>query len=273
MSARSHAKASAASRLLSLAAILVSASAAGAAEIHLEDGRVIEGEVISAAGAELVEIKASAGGMTAIQRFPASQVVKIVEGPTARQQALADIAKRRAALGAAGTADEWWSLALAASRAGDAVTARDLAAQVVARDRSHPEAHKLLGQVRSNGVWMRPNEVAVARGFVRHDGKWMSWEDRESAIALAANKRQEMDEARKRRIEQAREAANVAAAAASTGPIFGAYRSVPSSPSNVHVVYWPTCQPVQVVQAPQSGLTVQGAGGGSSFRWAFNWHL
>ncbi len=267
-----------------LTALLLAASCASAlsaAEVHLHDGRVIDGDVVSEPGADVIRVTVTAGTMTAIQSFPARDVARIVSGTSPRQQALADIAARRASLGSGGSAEEWWALAQAASRASETVAARELATQVVARDRGHAEARKMLGQVRHRGIWMRPNEVAIARGLIRHDGKWMGWDDREASIAAETRRRQEVEVARQQRIAQRREAAIAAATAASPGEV--AFGATPISDpyrtrlSNVRVVYWPTCAPVVVQPQPyhqHSGLEVHAAGGGgSSFRWAFDWHL
>src|SRR4051812_12569293 len=67
--------------------------------VTLDDGRVIEGEIVSAAGAAVLELKTASGGLVAVQRFDAVHVVKIERGPSARQQALSAIASERAALG------------------------------------------------------------------------------------------------------------------------------------------------------------------------------
>ncbi len=256
--------------------------------VKLDDGREIEGEILSAPDAAVIEVRVTIGGLTGVQRFEAKHVVSISHGPSPRQQAIAAINAKRVALAGSdggGSADEWWALASDARKSGDPMLAKDLAAIVVERDRQHPEARKLLGQVKQNGVWMRPREAAAARGELYFRGRWTSWTEKETILASEERARQEQEIERKRLMDQ--RAADNAAVASYQQPQanFGVYQSVPSYgyaggyssyPYAPRVVYWPSTY-AGYTQAsysscqPRSGLVVRAAGSSGSTSWSINW--
>src|SRR4051812_18720284 len=82
-------------------------------ELYLSDGRVIEGEIVSPAGAEVADIRVGAGGLVAIQHFPRQRVERVVYGVSARQTALGEVNQQIAALSkrSDATAAQWWELA------------------------------------------------------------------------------------------------------------------------------------------------------------------
>jgi len=258
-----------------LAAAVSLAADLAADEVRLADGRVLEGEVVSAPEADIVDLRTGSGSMVVVQHFPRRQVVGITYGTSPRQKALASLQDDRVRLGEDGTADEWWALAERARELGDSVAHRELAAETVARDRAHGPARKALGQIRQRGVWMKPHEAAVSRGEVLHQGRSMTWPEREAAVAQAARDRDIALARRSERDKEARERRIRAAAAAvayydppTVIPGYG----VSGPHRDCRVVYWPvvTGQTTTLVQGG-GGLTVNASGHGHGFNWGFTW--
>ncbi|GDY12696.1 hypothetical protein LBMAG53_15740 [Planctomycetota bacterium] len=157
-------------------------------EIHLADGRVVEGELARAADGGW-DLRQTQGSMSVVMRLKASDVVLVVPGPTANQKALTEVRSLRAKLADLGSAEDWWNLVQRARAAGDLTLGRELASQVLDRDRRHDGARRFLGYTLESGVWMRPHEAAAARGEVFHNGRWMAWSEREDLIAAETARR------------------------------------------------------------------------------------
>lgn len=75
--------------------------------------------------------------------------------------------------------------------------ANDLLRKVIALEPGHGEARKALGFEQVNGLWLEGDELRVAKGYVRHQGRWLK---KETAEAFRADDTQ-------LRIEQERGAA------------------------------------------------------------------
>jgi len=261
--------------------LLAAASMAFADEITLVDGRVLEGEVISDPDADVVDLRTTSGGMSVTQHFPKHQIAKITYGSTPRQQAVAAVAKARADLGEGGTAEQWFALVQQAKAIGDPILTRDLAGEVVARDRRHAEAHRLLGHVSYRGVWMRANEASLAQGLVVHDGRAITWREREELLARAEEERLLAQERRQQREADRRDRLLRAAAARAVtdGPGDSYYSNGYFSSSDYYYpyrsVYWqPGCAPVYAtpVYGGGSSISIGGSGGSGSFNWGFSWN-
>ncbi len=246
-----------------VALALAGLASVAADEVYLRDGRVLEGEVISAPEAAVVDLRAGSGTLVAISHFERSQVLRITYGVTAHEIALSQLRTRRAALGSGGEAEDWWALSQQARAAGDALMAKECAAEVMARDRDHAEAAKLLGLSRSHGIWMRANEVATARGEVLFRGRWMSWGEREQLLAEEARARaQELAELKAR--EDAR---RIAAAQANVEAGGGLAAETILQPGYSQPGYRQPYVPLYPVQ--QSGVSFGGTGAsfGRSLYW------
>ncbi len=257
-------------------------------EIHLADGRIIEGEVTSPPDATTVDVRSGAGSLVAVQHFDRAKVVRIVYKTSPRQARLAELVARRAALSADATADDCYRLAVQFRDQGDSVQAKELASEAVSRDRQHTDARKLLGLALYNGVWMRPNEIAVARGEVFFDGRWMPFGEREAILADQARRREDAVVARKA-LEERRRVAALAAASSELHPptrVGGStYAYVTGNPYIPYrAVFWPG------YNAPYGGggysggysygtswprpiVSINASGGGSHHAWDFHWNF
>jgi hypothetical protein len=248
-------------------------------EVYLSDGRILEGEIISPPDAPVLDLRSGDGNMVAIQHVDRSKVLRIVYGQTPRQQELAELRARRQELGEGGEAEDWWRLARRAKALEETVLFKELAFACVARDRDHAEARKALGMVRYNGVWMRPNEVIVARGAVLFRGQWMTWAEREALVNSEARRREELLAARKAR-EEARRAAAASATFSDLYPetIMDPYRS---GAGNYRSIYWPGLGGQGLNSGMTSGYTapyqptvsIQANGGGANHHWSFSWNF
>lgn len=269
-----------------LTTVILCATAAGlgwtsleADEVYLRDGRVLEGEVISAPEAAVVDLKAGSGTLVAIQHFDRALVQRVTYGVSAREQALVDLRIRRAALASGGEAADWWALSISAREFGDPIMAKECATETLARDPQHAEAAKVLGLTRHNGIWMRANEAAVARGEIYFRDRWVTWGQREAVLADEAKRHEEAMTEQKARDENRRIAAAQAAVEA------GANQPYPETSLNIqnyqtpyvplgggslyHSMYW------QNAYAPACGpfIGVHASGGGHNTSWSFSWGL
>lgn len=241
-------------------------------EITLQDGRVLEGDLLSEPGATEVVLRFRSGTMVAIQRFKADQVQSERRGLTPRQAALAALDARQAALGEAGEATAWWDLATAYRAQGEGAQAKACAQAVVARDPDHAEARALLGWVRHEDRWLRPAEAALARGDVWFRGRWTPVAERDAVLAEEARAATEAEaRAERRRAEDQAAEARRQARRLEEPPAwvaFGQVRPVPSillrDPHR-----W-ACTPA-VAPAPSApGLQVQAEGQHGNTRWSLD---
>ncbi len=262
--------------------VVLGGAQARADDVFMHDGRVLDGEVLSAPDEDPVRLRRGSGSLVVVQHIPRDQVAKVVFGTNQRQRDLAAIQSERTALSDSGDAAAWWSLAERAQDLGDPGLARELAVEVVARDRSHGDARRLLGMTLVKGVWMRSNEAAIATGQVLHQGRWVTWDERLAAIA-DQERRVEQAAARREAADERRAAR--ASARASTqlpyGPIdapsygygygsgFGAYNNPYLRRPNI--VTWPGCHSGSTSVSTGGGLTVAGSGSSGSSSWSFNW--
>ena len=281
-------------------AVLVTFLAFGSAqgdEIYLSDGRIIDGDVISSADADTVDIRVSSGNLVAVQHIPKAKVQRIDYGVSQRQLFINEINQQAAALAKRNdaTASEWWNLARQMQERGENASAKELATHVVQIDRQHLDARKLLGMSLSHGVWMRANEAATARGEVFSHGSWMTWAAQEQALADEVRRREEQVLARKDHDEQRRlarisaavAAENAANASASLYPetySSGYYRSsyhtlyggrfggIYTGYRQIYPMYpgYPTGRPPYC--GTGGGWHIGASGGGSSNAWVFHWN-
>lgn len=276
-------------RRLAALAIVISLHCAAGAEIRLLDGRVIEGEIVSDPGADIVDVKSQIGGMSVTQHIPRDRIASIDRAATPRQKAVAAIAADRAALRDGGSAEVWWALVERAREAGDLLLARDLAQQVVVRDRHHEAARRLLGMAKVRGVWMRSNEASLSRGEVIHHGRYVSWDERERQL-IDESKR--LEEARQRQEEAlaAMRARRYTAEGSAEYPPTLVPQSTYTYYEGPYHPYWRYGLPPRVSYWPGaygygahayggssyrsgSSVAVHGSGGGRNNSWSFSWRF
>ena len=148
---------------LSLLVVLI-APAASADEVHLRDGRVLDGQVVSRTSKRVV-LRRIYGEIS----FPASKVVKVVESPSIFDE----FDKRRSAL-KKDDIEGRLNLASWCKQHKLRREVRTLAEEVVARDSGNIQARRILGQRLIKGQWLSESAAMRKLGFVRRSGRWMS---------------------------------------------------------------------------------------------------
>ena len=133
-------------------------------DIHLQDGRVLKGRLISRGDGRVV-FERPYGKVV----FPASKVVKIVPGRSILHdyEELSSALKRDAVSGRLALAR--WCRAHRLDR-----QMKTELAKIVAVESDHAEARAMLGEEKVGDRWLSRREAMKARGFVRRDGRWMS---------------------------------------------------------------------------------------------------
>ena len=258
-----------------VAAVLVTSFLAPgfAAEIHLADGRILEGDIVSAPGEAETAIRTSDDGMVAVIRVPAAQVTQVKPGLTVREKALTALATKAAALTASGgDGASWWTLAQEAKTLKQNGTARKFAKETVRYEPNHAAARQFLGYELIDGKWLKGADASLAKGEVLFRNQWMSPAARDAILADEARAETDADLKRKRKLAElavAKQEAELAAARRQldTPPVentayFGTYTSTPT------IFYkqpgrWVenSCQPA----AP--ALQVQAQGQGNGYGW------
>lgn len=180
-----------------------------AAQITMHDGRVLEGEIISEPGSAVVDLRVDDGSMRMTMHLRRNQIRSIDFAPSADEVRAEELAGAYAAGLAADDVDILWQVVEGYRAIDRDIAADDAARAILDRDRHHEGAHRQLGHRLYQGVWMEPDELALAQGKVRYDGRWMSWAEVEAAQAEEAERLAARAE---RRAEQAERRAERAAA-------------------------------------------------------------
>jgi hypothetical protein len=164
---------------LPLLALLL-AAVARADVVHLKEGGTLEGKVV-AEDATTVTLDTRFGR----QVLDRSRIERIEKKATAEEE----LAEREAKL-KPGTPDEWFALAEFAGKRGLKKQRERLLDKVLALDADHEGANLARGRVRHEGKWMTPAERDAkvraadeaekrARGLVPVDGRWVTPEEKE----------------------------------------------------------------------------------------------
>jgi hypothetical protein len=267
-------------RLLPACAVLALCAALSGDEIHLADGSILDGEVVPSGDPAVVAVRFSAGGMSAVRRLPAAEVVQVAPGPSARQRSRDALAADERALATGGDAPAWMALAERARQLGDGTWARRLAEVALARDPQCAAAHRLFGRSLVDGRWLTTAEAARAAGKQWHDGRWMSPEEIAEQEAGRVRRHEERLAALQRRAELAeaerrtRQAESEAAASSSytyvSGVVVPGWRTGgwPVAPA-LPLLACP--RPAPLVLAPASGGSLTAAGRSSNAAWSLTW--
>lgn len=78
---------------------------------------------------------------------------------------------------------DYYELALWARDRGLKGRSDELLAKVLSLDPEHEAARKSLGYEKFQGQWLRGDELMVARGFIKHRGKWLQKDTVEQLLA------------------------------------------------------------------------------------------
>lgn len=269
-------------------------------EVRMRDGRVIDGEVLSEAGAAEVTVVTRAGGMSATLHLKSADVLAIRYGKSDQQKRIDAFQGKRTKLEAdpATTADAYWRLAEEAKSLGENVAFRELANRVLDVDADHPQARQALGYVLQDRRWMKPAEAAIARGEVYFRGRWMPAAQRDAVLVEERRVQDEAEakaaaarEQRLAELEMAKKEADLRAAqrAAEPAPPTVIYNTTYTPvPSILYGSYYNNGgwgggswgggygRPPSVVYPPApacggSSLQVQASGQGNGYNWAFGY--
>jgi hypothetical protein len=239
-------------RLIVVLTVGLIAAQARADDIHLRNGRVLRGQIVTQ-DAHGTVIQVGPGQIT----LPASQIERIETGLSPLQTF-----NERASRLAPEDIEDWVSLALWAQERGLLTQTRQAWGRVLQIRPDHPLANAGLGRVRHNGQWMSHDQSQRARGLVQHQGEWVSMAERDAALrskeALAEARRAEAEsQARIREAEARARAAEAEAAAAERaaswpGPYSpGVFGSVVGSGGYLGHGYRPYCPPRQPRREPR----------------------
>lgn len=238
-------------RGLVLGLVICLPAVARADEVYTRSGGHLTGEIVER-GPVTLTLDIGIGRV----ELPLAYVDRIVPG-----EAPITVYRQRARALGGDDAAGWLSLGRWAADNDLGAQAAEAYEQVVSREPDNAAAQRALGRVNVLGTWMTLEESYEARGLVRFDGRWVSPEEREAALAERAEThrraREEADEqARVRETEarlraaeaqariaeaQAREqeaqarAAEIQAAAFPV-PILPGYASAPYPPYEIGVV-------------------------------------
>jgi hypothetical protein len=189
--------------LLATALLTAGAIAARADTLTLRDGSVREGKIVGESE-DAYEFEIARGTLRAVVSIPKSEVTEVKRGASENERLLAEYARKRAAL-KEGDAEGWAELGLwCRKRVGLAVEADEAFRRAIAANPDHEAARRELGYVKVGDAWLTQDEVMLARGYVRHAGRWVTPEERSriETEALAARERTVEDLDREARIRR-----------------------------------------------------------------------
>jgi hypothetical protein len=185
-------------RVLFLGLALCLSALARADEVYTRSGGRLTGEIVERGPASLV-VDIGIGRI----ELPLSYVDRIVPG-----EAPITVYRQRARALRADDVEGWMSLGRWAQENDLSAQSAEAFERVVTQDPGHAAAQKALGRVNVDGAWMTVEESYEARGLVRFDGRWVSPDERDAALAerkeAARRAREEADEQSRVRDTEAR---------------------------------------------------------------------
>ncbi len=173
-------------RYFILPAVLAAGTSTWADEVVLRNGAVFSGVVRE--DGDRVVVQLDFGSMT-FKRIDVRSITRSDDPLKEFNQ------KLQAAQGAPGHYD----LAMWARDKGLTTKSNEVLKKVIALDPDHAEARKALGYEKVEGSWLEGDELKVARGFVKYNGRWLR---RETAERLLEDEKRVSVEADRRKIEQ-----------------------------------------------------------------------
>jgi predicted esterase len=148
---------------------LLAASGALADIVYLNTGGRVIGKIIERTSNEIVV--SSPNGL--IVTIPVDDIEEIEEGSAE------DIYKQQIGKIKADDADAHYKLGLWCKDVGLAKEAKKEFEKVIAIEPRYEEARWELGYQKAGGKWVSEDEMMKAKGFVKHEGRWVSKEDYE----------------------------------------------------------------------------------------------
>ncbi len=164
------------SRLMLFLVALAAAGAAIADEVYLKSGGKLSGKVVSRTETT-IEVEVGAGKIG----VPAASVLRIEEGRSPLQEY-----EERAGRLAAGDAEGWLALGEWASGQGLGTQAREANQRALSAAPGDPRANAAVGNTQVDGRWVSEEEGYRARGYVQHDGEWMTPAERDASLRADA---------------------------------------------------------------------------------------
>jgi hypothetical protein len=160
-----------------LAAVALSLPVLAAAdEVFLKNGGKLSGQIVSEDGQSVV-LDAGPGRVT----LAAANVSRIERGQTALSKY-----RERAGRLAAGDVQGWLELGFWAQERDLATQAQEAFERVQRLDPQNAAANAALGRVQMNGRYMSLEDSYRERGYVHHDGEWMTPAEHEARLRAAA---------------------------------------------------------------------------------------
>jgi len=148
--------------------------------VHLTNGGTIEGKVTQRDGKVIIE---QPNGVIVI---PASRVERIERKPCDLE--IFEDLRARVDVKAPGAADRFVELARWCQQHKMENQARDCWRRALDFDPDHAAARAVLGFTRHEGRWLTEEELAQARGMVRHGDAWVTPEAKADLVRLQAEK-------------------------------------------------------------------------------------
>lgn len=169
-----------------IAAVLAASSSAWADEVVLRNGAVFSGSVREEGDRVIVQL--DIGTMT----FKKIDVRTIIKS----EDPLKEFDRK---LKAAEGAQAHYDVAMWARERGLSAKSNEVLKKVIELDPDHADARKALGFEKIEGSWLEGDELKVAKGLVKHNGRWLPRETVERIIEGERVERMELD---RRQLEQ-----------------------------------------------------------------------
>lgn len=187
---------------------LLAMSLGHADTITLEDGRVIEGEIITPREADPISVRVREGSITAVFHYPQATIREIQQGPSERLQTIRKLRQQlQQTFGQAQpSAAAAWEIALEFRAMDEPLEFTAATRQVSEHFPDFPPARHALGQQLYDGEWLSEAEIKRRQGFLYYDGAWRSSEEiahlqkiEEERLSLAEQQARVRDARRSRR--------------------------------------------------------------------------
>jgi hypothetical protein len=174
---------------LAVLAVLVAVASVHADEVYLKGGGHVSG-VIADESERSVDVEIGAGMVS----VPRSQVERIVRSTSV----LSTYQMRARSLNATDVVG-WLELGAWAQRMELSTQAREAYGHVLEIEPSNPTAQRAMGNQLIGDRWLNRDDAMQAQGYIKHEGDWVTPEERDARIAeRAASHREGLELARSR---------------------------------------------------------------------------